>query len=189
MYEISMISIFVESPKDTHWKEGKIIMRYVTGTKDLGIMYSTLDNFKLTRYTDNDNGGNTDDMKSTSRYTFHFGSGVVSWDSKKQPIVSLSSAEAEYVAATSAACQVLWMRRVLKYLSQNHQEPTTIFCDNNSTIALSKNHMFHKRTKHIDTRFHFIRELVKNKEICLEFCRSKYQLVDIFTKPLANETF
>ena len=126
-------------------------------------MYSTSENFKLIGYTDSDNGGGIDDRKSTSRYAFHFGTGVVSWDSKKQPIVTLSSAKAKYVAATSVACQAVWMRRVLIDLSQNHQELTTIFCDNNSTIALSKSHVFHKRTKHIDTRFHFIRELVKNK--------------------------
>ena len=117
------------------------------------------------------------------------GTGVISWDSKKQPIVTLSLVEAEYVAMTSVACQAVWMRRVLKDLSQNHQEPTTIFYGNNSTIALSKNHVFHKRTKHIDIRFHFIRELVNNKEICLEFCKSKDQLADIFMKPLEKDTF
>ena len=120
---------------------------------------------------------------------FHFGIGVVSWALKKQPIVTWSFAEAEYVAVTSVACQATWMRRVLKDLSHNHQGPTTIFCDNNSAIALSKNHVFHKRAKHIDIRFHFIRELVNNKEICLEFCRCEDQHADIFTEPLAKETF
>ena len=119
-------------------------------------------------------------MKRTFGYTFHFGTGVVSWASKKHPIVTLFSAEAEYVAATSAACQDVWMRRVLKELSQDHQESTTILCDNHSAIALSKNHVFHKRTKHIDIRFHFIRELVSNKEICLEFCRSEDQLAHFY---------
>ena len=101
-------------------------MRYVSGTKDLGIMYSTSENFKLIGYNDNDNGGSIDDRKSTSGYTFNFGSSVFSQASKKQPIVTLSSAEAKYVAATSVACQAIWMTRVLKDLSQNYQEPTTI---------------------------------------------------------------
>ena len=139
-------------------------------------MYLTLEIFKLIGYSDSENGGSTDDRESTSGYTFHFGIGVVSWASKKQPIVTLSSAKAEYVAATSAACQAVWMRRVLKDLSRNHQEPTTIFCDNNSAIALSKNHVFHKRTKHIDTMFHFIRELVNNKEIVWNFADLKINL-------------
>ena len=77
MYGVSLISRFMESPKDSHWQARKRILRYVSGTKDLGIMYSTLENFKLIGYTDSDNGGSIDDMKSTSKYTFHFGIGVV----------------------------------------------------------------------------------------------------------------
>ena len=130
-------------------------------------MYSISKKFKLIGYTNSDNGGDIDDMKSTYGYTFHFGTGVLRLDSNKYPIVTLSSAEEEYIAATSVACQVVWMRRILKYLLQNQQEPKTIFRDNSSAIALSKNHVFHKRTKHIDTRYHFIRELVNNKDICL----------------------
>ena len=82
-------------------------------------MYSTSENFKLSGYTDSDNGGNIDDRKRTFGYTFHFGIGVVSWASKKQPIVTLSSAEEEYVAATGTTCQAIWMRRMLKVLLQN----------------------------------------------------------------------
>ena len=100
-----MISMFMESPKDSHWQAGKRILRYASGTKDLGIMYSTSENFELIGYTDSDNGGSIDNRKSTSRYTFHFGTCVVSWESKKYPIVTLSSVEAEYVATTSVACQ------------------------------------------------------------------------------------
>ncbi|KAH9292550.1 hypothetical protein KI387_042265, partial [Taxus chinensis] len=87
-----------------------------------------------------DNAGSIDDRKSTSGYTFHFGTGVVSWASKKQPIVTLSLVEAEYVAAIGAACQAVWMRRVLTDLQQKQEEATQIFCDKNSAIALSKNH-------------------------------------------------
>ena len=94
-------------------------MRYVSDTKDLGIMYSTSENFKLIGYTDSENGGNTYDKKSTSGYTFNFGIGVVSWDSKKKPIVTLSLVEAEYIAATGATCQAIWMLRMLKDLSHN----------------------------------------------------------------------
>ena len=119
MYGVSLISRFMESPKDSHWQAGKIILRYVSGTKDLGIMYSTSEKFKVIGYTDSDNGGSIDDRKNTFGYTFHFGTGAVSWDSKKEPIVTLSLVEVEYVAATSAACQVVWMQRMLKDLSQN----------------------------------------------------------------------
>jgi hypothetical protein len=189
MYGVSLISRFMETPKESHWKEGKRILRYVNGTIDFGIKYSTSEVFRLIGYTNNDCGGNIDDTKSTSRYAFHFGIGMVSWASRKQPIVTLSSVEAEYVVATSAACQTVWMRRMLKDLLQEQQEPTRVFCDNDSTIMLSKNHVFHKKTKHIDTRYHFIRQMVNNKEICLEFCRSKEHVADIFIKALARDAF
>ena len=87
---------------------------------------------------------------------FSFRSGSVTWASKKQPIVTLSSAEVEYVATTIVACQTVWMRRTLSELQHEQNEPTQIFCDNKSAIALSRNHVFHKISKHIDTRYHFI---------------------------------
>ena len=92
-------------------------------------------------------------------------------------------------SSTSAACQAVWMRRILKDLMHNQEKATTIYCDNKSTIALSKNHVFHKKTKHIDTRYHFIRELVNNGELILQHCRSNEQLADIFTKALAQDQF
>ena len=104
MYGLILISRFMESPKDSHWQAGKIILRYVSGTKYLGIMYSISENFKLIGYTASDNGGSKIDGKSTYRYKFQFGIGVVSWDSKKKPIVTLSSTEEEYGVATGTTC-------------------------------------------------------------------------------------
>ena len=100
MQGVSLISRFIETPKDTHWSAGKIILRYIAGTRDCGIMYSSTKNNDLIGYTDNDFAGSLDDMKSTYGYVFHLGSGVISWASKKQPIVTLSSAKEEYVATT-----------------------------------------------------------------------------------------
>eukprot|EP00253_Pinus_taeda_P025601 PITA_25601 len=130
-----------------------------------------------------------DDQKSTFGYVFHIGSGAISWASKTQPIVTLSTAEAEYVAATVAACQAIWMRRMLRSLCQEQTKGTIIFCDNSSAIELSKNYVFHKRTKHIDTKFHYIRELVNKGEIVLKHCRTQEQVVDILTKPLGQKSF
>ena len=117
------------------------------------------------------------------------GSGAISWASKKKPIVALSTAEAEYVAATAAACQEIWMRRMLRSLCQEQVKWTVIYCDNSSAIALSNNSVFHKRTKHIDTKFHYIRELVNNGEIILQHCRIEEQFADILTKPLGQKSF
>ena len=101
---------------------------------------------------------------------------VISWASKKQLIVALSTAETEYVAATTAACQAVWMRRMLRSLGQEQVKGIMIFCDNSSAIALSKNSVFHKRMKHIDTRFHYIRKLMNNGEIVLQHCRTQEQV-------------
>jgi hypothetical protein len=116
MYGVILISRFMENPKESHWKEGKRILRYVNGTINFGIKYSTSEYFRFIGYTHNDCGGNIDDRKSTSQYTFHFGTGMVSWASRKQPIMTLSLVEVEYVATTSTTCQVVWMRRMLKDL-------------------------------------------------------------------------
>eukprot|EP00253_Pinus_taeda_P035853 PITA_35853 len=133
--------------------------------------------------------GSVDDQKRTSGYVFHMGSGAISWASKKQPIVALSTAKAEYVAATATTCQAVWMRRTLRSLCEEQAKGTMIFCDNSSAIALSNNSLFHKRTKHIDTRSHFIRELVNNGEIVLQHCRTQEQVADILTKPLDQKSF
>eukprot|EP00253_Pinus_taeda_P003001 PITA_03001 len=163
MYAVILVSRFMEIPKETNWQATKRIL--------------------------SDWAGSVDDRKSTSGYVFHLGSEAISWASKKQPIVSLSTADAEYVAATTAMCQVVWMRRMLRDLPHDQEGAKMIFCDNTLEIALSKNYVFHKRTKHIDAKYHFIREFINNNEIVLQHCRSQEQLIDIFTKPLVGENF
>lgn len=117
-------------------------------------------NFTLTGFTDSDWAGNIDDRKSTSGFLFNLGSGAISWSSKKQEVVALSTSEAEYIAATLAACQAVWLRRLVADCDQKQADATEIFCDNRSAIAMSKKPAFHSRTKHIDIRYHYIRSLV-----------------------------
>jgi hypothetical protein len=185
-YATSFISRFMESPKDSHWKVGKRILIYIAGTTTYGLWYIASADSMLTGYTDT---GSIDDIKITSGYAFLFGKNLISWASKKQPIVSISSSEEEYVAETTAACHAVWLKRILMDFGYTTKEPISIFCDNNSVISLSKNNVFHHKRKHIDTRFHFIRELIKNGDIFLNFCGSKAQLADIFTKPLGRDIF
>jgi hypothetical protein len=163
MSVVSLISRFMETSTSTHWQAGKRIPRYIAGTIDFGIRYTSNLNFELIGYTDSYFVDSIDDTKSTSGYVFSLGSGAVAWASKKNPIVTLSSAEAEYVATTTTACQFVWMRRILNELLHEQNGATQIVCDNKSAIALSKNHVFDKQSKHIDTRYHFIRELVNGK--------------------------
>ena len=120
---------------------------------------------------------------------FQIGSKSISWSSKKQATVALSSSEAEYISATSAACEAVWLRRILQDLRQDTEDPTTIHCDNMSAIAMTRNPVFHSRTKHIEIRHHFIRELVEKQEIELQFCKTGEQLADIFTKALPTDKF
>ncbi|GKU97879.1 hypothetical protein SLEP1_g10958 [Rubroshorea leprosula] len=114
---------------------------------------------------------------------------VISWSSKKQAFTALSSSEVEYISLTVAACQVTWTRRILEDMKQLLVKPTTIFCDNQSTIAMTKNPIFQSQTCHIKTRHHFIRELVASGSLEVVHCNSKDQVVDIFTKPLPLDKF
>ena len=102
-----------------------------------------------------------------------FGSGAVSWSSKKQHVVRLSTTEAEYIAAASCACQCVWIRRVLEKLGYVQEKCTTVLCDNSSTIKLSKNPVLHGRSKHIDIRFHFLRDLIKDGVVDLNHCNTQ----------------
>ncbi|KAH9291602.1 hypothetical protein KI387_043209 [Taxus chinensis] len=116
MYVVSLISRFMQDPHESHWRAAKRILRYVSGTHNFGIHYSPTHKFELCGYTDSDWAGSVDDRKSTSGYIFSLGSGVVSWSSKKQATIALSSAEAEYIAAAAASCQAIWIRRILEDL-------------------------------------------------------------------------
>ena len=162
--------------------------RYVKGTKKYGILYTTSENFELIGYTDSDWAGSIDDRKSTFGYVFHRRSRAISWASKKQPIVALSLAEAEYVAATTTTCQVVWMRRMLRSLCHEQVKVTIVYYDNSSAITLSNNSVFHKGTKHIYAKYHYIRELVSNGEIVLNHCKTEEQFADILTKPLGQKS-
>jgi hypothetical protein len=117
------------------------------------------------------------------------GSGAIAWSSKKQPIVTLSTTEAEFVVAASCVTQAIWMKRILEKLSQSQSQCTTIFCDNSSTIKLSRNPVMHGRNKHIDVRFHFLHDLTKEGTVELIYCGTQEQLADVMTKALKLDTF
>uniref|UniRef100_A0A2N9G770 Integrase catalytic domain-containing protein n=1 Tax=Fagus sylvatica TaxID=28930 RepID=A0A2N9G770_FAGSY len=189
LYGVGLVSRYMEAPTMTHLKTAKRILRYVKGTLDFGLLYSPSKEFKLFGYSDSDWAGDMDDRKSTTGFVFYMGDTTFTWTSKKQPIVTLSTCEAEYVAATSSVCHAVWLRSLLKELHMSQEEATEIFVDNKSALALAKNPVFHDRSKHIDTRYHFIRECIARKEVQLEFVKSQDQVADIFTKPLKYDTF
>ncbi|PNX80439.1 copia-type polyprotein [Trifolium pratense] len=155
-FYICLVARYMERPTEIHLAAIKIIMRYLKGTMDLGIWYKRNEKKKLVGWSDSDYAGDLDDRKSTSGYVYMLGSSAISWSSKKQAIVTLSTTEAEFVAAASCACQGIWLRRILEELGQS-QKCTVIKCDNSSSIKLSKNPVMHGRCKHIDVRYHFLR--------------------------------
>jgi hypothetical protein len=151
---------FMVEPRRVHWVAAKHVLRYLCGTVDYGLDYQRGDGVHLVGYTDSDWAGCVSDRKNTSGCCFGLGSAVVSWFSRKQKSVDLSSEEVEYMAASQASCEALWLRKMLVGLFGVQLRPTVIYCDNQSCIKLSENPVFHDRSKHIEIRYHFIRDYV-----------------------------
>lgn len=189
MHAVSLLSRFMHCASEVHFKAAKRVVRYIKGTLSYGIQFSCIENFDLQGYADSDWVGSCDDMKSTSRYCFSFGSGIFSWCLKKQEVIAQSTAEVEYVAATAAANQVLWLRKILADLDMEQKKATRVNVDNQAAIAISNNPIFHGKTKHFKLKYYFLREVQKNKKIQLIYCRTKDQLADILTKPLSKTRF
>ncbi|KAM3308877.1 secreted RxLR effector protein like [Capsicum chacoense] len=188
-FSVGVISRFMLKLSKVHFGAAKRVLHYIPGTMDYGIWYSQVSYFRLYEFTDSDYAGSLDNRRSVSAYVFTLGSAVVIWSSKKQATTTLSTSEAEYIAATSAVCQAIWLRRMLAELQHKQESATGIYCDNKASIAMTKNPSFHSRTKHIDVRFHFIHDLVAKEEIILKHCSTHKQLADILTKSLAADKF
>ncbi|GKV35120.1 hypothetical protein SLEP1_g43434 [Rubroshorea leprosula] len=189
MHSVSLLSRFMHSPSEIHFKAAKRILRYVKGTTNFGVLYKRSTNVKLIGFTDSDWAGSEEDMKSTSGQCFSIGSGVISWSSKKQDSVAKSTAEAEYIAASLAADQAVWFKKLMNDLKQPQMHPTELFCDNLSAVAIVKNPILHGRTKHIKIKYHSIREMVNEGEVQVLHCDSDDQIADIFTKGLHKFRF
>lgn len=189
MFVTCLISRYMTKPMHIHLQVAKRALRYLKGTVNYGLHYKKGGEGKLLAFTDSDYAGDVDDRKSTSGYVFLMSSGAVSWCSKKQPILTLSTTKAEFVAAAVCVCQGIWMKRILEELGHTCGNGINVMCDNSSTIKLSKNPVMHGRSKHIDVRFHFLRNLTKEGKIELLHCGSQDQVADIMTKPLKLEVF
>ncbi|GJV15897.1 hypothetical protein Tco_1361220 [Tanacetum coccineum] len=175
-------------PTKKHLKEVKRIFRYLRGTINIGLWYLKDSGFELTTFFDADHARCIDTRKSTSGGIRFLGDKLVSWISKKQDCTAMSSAKAEYVALSVSFAQVMWMKTQLKDYGLNYNK-IPLYCDSQSAIAITCNPMQHFRTKHIHTRYHFIKEQVENGIIELYFVRTEYQLADMFTKALPEDRF
>ena len=180
---------YCAQPTQLHWSAVKRILRYLKGTTHLGLMYRP-DNSTLVGYSDADWAGDTNDRKSTSGYVFMMSGSAISWRSKKQSSVALSTAEAEYIALSSATQEAMWLRQLLSSLKDFPlSEPTIIYEDNQSTICMAKNNQSHGRSKPVDIKFHFVREQVEQQTIKVTYCKSEEMNADIFTKGILNNQF
>jgi hypothetical protein len=187
-FAVGYVSRFMEKPRQEHLAAVKHLLRYVAGTIEFGIEYPkfTGGNNRLIGYSDSDLGGDIDERKSTTGVLFFLGEKVVTWQSQKQKTVALSTCEAEYMAG---ACQAVWLTRLLRDIAGEDVQQPVLKMDNQSAIALSKNPVLHERSKHIDAKFHFIRDCVEDGRLCLEYASTQDQLADVLTKALGRARF
>ena len=183
-FAVSKLAQYMSGFNESHWKAAKHVLRYLKGTMDMGITYFPSEDITLIGYTDADYAGDKISRKSTTGTVFLVNGKPVSWCSQKQPCVSLSSTESEYMAVSSGGREAVWLRSLLKELNFPQLCATPILVDNQSAIRLVENPEMHSRTKHIDVRHHYIRELQDNGEVSVEYVHTSEQLADGLTKPL-----
>ena len=187
-YPVGMISRFMGKPIMTHWQAVKWVLRYIQGSLDTRLRYKAEGEFKVTWYSDSDYSADLDKRRSITGYTFTVGGNVISWNSSLQPLVPLSTTEAEYIALTEATKEAVWLKELMNELGFK-QEAVEIQCDSQSAIALAKNAVHHERTKHIQRRFHFIRDTITDGETKVSKISTVHNPADMLTKVLPVNKF
>lgn len=185
-FAVNKLSQFMHAPSETHWGAVKRLLRYLNGTRQVGITYRQSSPLTLHCFTDADWGGNLDDRISTGAYITFLGSNPVSWCSRKQRSVSRSSTESEYRAIAVAASEVQWIRSLLSELHFPCSMPSVIYSDNIGATYLCANPVFHSRMKHLAIDYHFVRELVQSAQVRVAHVASADQLADALTKALSR---
>jgi hypothetical protein len=208
-FAVGYVSQFMEEPREDCWTAVKRLLRYVKGTLDQAIIFPKsggkgglrLTVFseappkakegepELNVFSDAGMAGDIDGRQSTSGVLVFLGAAPIAWQSLKQKIVALSTCEVEYVAAAMAACQAVWLRRLLGELTGEEAHPPALMVDNQPAIALAKNPVLYDRSKHIDIKFHFLQDCVDGGQIVIEFVETGRQLADILTKSLGRLRF
>jgi hypothetical protein len=186
-YSVGVLCRFNANPGVAHWKAVKHLFRYLQGTLDVKLTYSPSSSPELfTSYTDADHGGNPDNGRSTTGFVIKMGTGAVSWGSKLQSLVALSTTEAEYIAACTTGQEILWLRNLFTELGYPIGIPSTLHIDNQSALAVAKNPEHHGRMKHLDLRFYWLRDAVAEGHIGLVHLSTAKMPADILTKPLGR---
>jgi hypothetical protein len=181
-YVVHVVSKFVASPTTVHWATVLYILRYLQGTVFQSLLLSSTSSLELRAYSDADHGSDPTNCKSVTGFCIFLGDSLISWKSKKQSIVSQSSIEAKYHAMTSTTKEIVWLRWLLADMGIFFSHPTPMYCDNQSSIQIAHNSVFHERTKHIEIDFHLTRHHLKHGTISLPFVPSSLQIANFFTK-------
>ncbi|KAM0027867.1 putative RNA-directed DNA polymerase [Helianthus debilis subsp. tardiflorus] len=188
-YAVNQVSQFLHAPTLDHFQAVKRILRYVKGTLSFGLTYSRPHTSSILGYSDADWARCLETRRSTYGYSIFLGGNLVSWSAKKQPTVSRSSCESEYRAMANTAAEIVWITHLLQELHALPPDRPTLLCDNKSALFMTQNPVSHKRAKHIDLDYHFIRELVNSGKLYTKFVPTNLQVADIFTKSLPRPLF
>ena len=190
-FVVSSLSQVPKNPSHDHWLSAKKVLRYLKGTFDLGLVFKHSECLKLVGFCDSDLGGDPNDRRSTSGYCFKYShdSSVICWSSRKQPTVALSSTEAEYMSISLASQVCVYFLSLVKSLGLDLDDPILLQGDNHAAIKLAQNPMTHSRSKLIDIRHHFVRDLVEREVIQLQYIPTDQNIADILTKALGRPKF
>ena len=186
-FAMNRLAAYTTNPSLTHYIAAKCILRYLKGTINLGLTYrDTPDSNVFYGYSDA-MYANADSYKSTTGYVFLAGDAAITWGSHKQATIALLSTEAEYVTLSESSCEIMWLRHLYGELGYIQKGPTLLLGDNNGSIAMARNPQFHKRSKHVDIRWHWVRDLVQDGLAIIQDCHDPDQTADILTKALQQQ--
>ncbi|WZY72232.1 hypothetical protein YC2023_004472 [Brassica napus] len=187
-FAVNQVSQHMQVPKEHHWRMVERILMYLNGSPDQGVWMGCNGSTEVVGYCDADWDGDRADRRSTTGYCTFIGGNLVTWKSKKQKVVSCSSAEAEYRAMLKLTNELVWIKGILKHLEIDQATPMTMHCDNQAAIHIASNSVFHERTKHIEVDCHKVRQMIVLGVILPCYTRSEDQLADVFTKAARQKT-
>lgn len=188
-FALSTVSQYLELPDKIHWNAVKRILKYLKETADYGLVFKANTNLNILAFSDADYAGDVDTRRPTTGYIFKLSENTISWCSQKQKVVALSTTGSEFIAAAQTIKELIWLDRLTNAVIGEKNSKPLLYLDNQSAIKLLKNPELHKRTKHIDVRYHFAREKCREGVFNLQYIPTKEQLGDILMKPLARAQF
>jgi hypothetical protein len=188
-YPVNILSQFMHTPREPHMAAATRLIRYLKSTPGQGLFFASDSNLSLQGYCDSDWASCPTTRRSTTGYCIFLGSSIISWKTKKQSVISRSSAEAEYRAMANATCEITWLSYLLKDIGLPPPTSVPLFCDNQSALHIASNPVYHERTKHIEIDCHVVREKISSGLITTVKVSSANQIADLLTKPLGKDQY